>query len=79
MGFLEVDADYTTTLNLFLELGLKKYFSRQLTEEDTKLIISYLHDDRLKEEATGDTIMEWYNNKLQQYYQHQLKQYGMNK
>jgi hypothetical protein len=74
MSLMEVDADYTTSLNLFLELGLRRYDSRALSEDEMRIIIAYLADESLKNEGRVDELTEWYNQQLQRRYSAQTQQ-----
>jgi hypothetical protein len=67
MSKLTLDIDYTTTLNIFLEIGLKRYFSGQLTQEEVKVITKYLWDENLKKEAKIDELTETFNQEILRY------------
>jgi hypothetical protein len=74
MALLETDADYTTSLNLFLELGLKRYNSRTLSEDEKRIILGYLADENLRNEARLDDLTEWFNEQLRRQYMVQNQQ-----
>jgi hypothetical protein len=65
MSLLQVDADYTTSLNMFLELGLRRYNSRQLSPEEMRVITEYLADENLRSEGCMDELTDLVNKQLQ--------------
>ena len=67
MSKLIVDIDYTTALNIFLEIGLKKYFSAQLTQDDVQVMVKHLWDTNLKKEAKLDELTETFNQEIINY------------
>jgi hypothetical protein len=64
MSTLRMDIDYTTALNIFLEIGLKKYFSAKLTQEEMQVILKHLSDENLKKEGKLDELTEMFNEEI---------------
>jgi hypothetical protein len=64
MSKLIVDIDYTTALNIFLEIGLLRYFSGELTQKEVSVISKYLFDENLKKEAKLDELTEMFNAEM---------------
>ena len=64
MSAFRMDIDYTTALNIFLEIGLKQYFSAKLTQEEMQVILKHLSDENLKKEAKLDELTEMFNEEI---------------
>ena len=64
MSKLTMDIDYTTALNIFLEIGLLRYFSAQLTQKEVSVISKNLFDENLKKEAKLDELTEMFNAEI---------------
>ena len=64
MSKLSLDIDYTTALNIFLEIGLLRYFSGQLTQEEVSIISKHLFDENLRKEAKLDELTEMFNAEM---------------
>ena len=63
MTNIGADPDYTTALNMFLEIGLNRLLTLQLNLEETGIIARYLIDENLQEQSVMDLMLEIQNKK----------------
>ena len=64
MLMIQRDMEYTPALNMFLEIGLDRYFSGQMTQQEMRTIIKYLSDESLKQEGRIDDLVEFLQKEI---------------
>jgi uncharacterized metal-binding protein len=61
-----IDMDYTAMLNLCLEFGIQKMKTKDITQEEARMVADYALDTKLKEEGVYDVLRDNLINTLTQ-------------